>query len=378
MMTARLPLLTVALFAVVTLAFAQRPSPRDLEELSSADALALAPDWLLHGNPQQRAWAAYWIGRDRQEQDIPDLLGALESYQSSAQAESSDWTDNDSALLVVLDTLIQLNADVSPNSAAAVYAKFPVPALVLLARSRDDARGALLRIFDGTKSWAEMNWLTVADLLAANPPTGFAARLLKELSIQATIQVLSPGQRGVGAGIGGDCAGSLGDGPLRGWPPVGAYRLAAHPGPGSELLAAGENPVYLVRTLSRDYFLAAHTSDCDDRLNVTLSDLSRDLIGQLLGIKKDQFALRLDPSLEITWSTAKAYLDSATAFVLKQEEILHDIEARLEGLGLLTEAEAASLHVPFGIEIRDVRMDKTLLPNLVFADPSISVTHQQE
>lgn len=294
MTSARLRLLVAAFFATVAIAFAQRPSAVDLEQLSSADALALAPDWLRHGDPQQRAWAAYWIERDRQEEEVPQLLDALASYQASTQAGSSGWSDEDSALLAVLDALIQLNADVSPDSAEALYAKFPVQALILLARSPEDARDALLRILDETQS--RIDWLAAADLLATDPPAGFAARLLKQISIHATIQVLSPGQGELGSGWGSSCGESLGDGPRRDWPSVGAYRLAAHQSASSELLAAGENPVYLIRTLSRDYRLAAHSSqDCADQLHVTLSDLSRDLIGQLLVMKKDDFALQLNP-----------------------------------------------------------------------------------
>jgi len=52
-----LPLVALALLAGEVMAFAQHPITTSLEQMSSADALARAPKWLLRGTPQQRAWA---------------------------------------------------------------------------------------------------------------------------------------------------------------------------------------------------------------------------------------------------------------------------------------------------------------------------------
>ncbi|HMD96995.1 MAG TPA: hypothetical protein VKM93_06640 [Terriglobia bacterium] len=339
-----------------------------MEQLSSADALALTPDWVRHGDPQQQAWAAYWIQRDRQEQEVPLLLEVLASYQASAQAGSSGWTDQDTAMLYVLDTLIQMHSKVTSEQAEALYGKFPVQALILLAHDPEDARDPLLRILDKTQS--RIDWLAAADLLATDPPAGFAARLLKGISIHATIRVLSPGQGGLG-GLGSGCGGSAAWG--RGdWPPLGVYRLSTRPSTGSELFAKGENPVYVKRSVEGS---CDASEGCGDLL-LSLEALRRDLIGQLLGIRKEKFALQLNPSLNITWSSDEAYFDAASAFVAQQEEILENAQAGLEARGLLTETEAASAQPPFEVEILDLRNDKTPLPDLVFADPSINVTYR--
>src|SRR5271157_94526 len=364
----RLRLLVAAFFLSVPVIFAQQPSALDLEQLSSADALALTPDWVRHGDPQQQAWAAYWIQRDRQEQEVPLLLEVLASYQASAQAGSSGWTDQDTAMLYVLDTLIQMHSKVTSEQAEALYGKFPVQALILLAHDPEDARDPLLRILDKTQS--RIDWLAAADLLATDPPAGFAARLLKGISIHATIRVLSPGQGGLG-GLGSGCGGSAAWG--RGdWPPLGVYRLSTRPSTGSELFAKGENPVYVKRSVEGS---CDASEGCGDLL-LSLEALRRDLIGQLLGIRKEKFALQLNPSLNITWSSDEAYFDAASAFVAQQEEILENAQAGLEARGLLTETEAASAQPPFEVEILNLRNDKTPLPDLVFADPSINVTYR--
>lgn len=376
--TVRPRLLIVVLLAAATACLAQGPGTADPEHISPQDALTLAPDWVQHGDPRERAWAAYWIGRGRLEQQIPLLIDALNKYQSSPQAASSHWTDDDFATLVTLDSLIQLNADVPPDLALALYPKFRVRAVLLLARAHGDAREALLGVMDSAEQ--RMEWLAAADLLAENPPPGLAARLLQNISaIHATIQVLSAGEGFGGSASDVGCMGPGAGAPRTEWPPVGIYGLWANQGAGSELLVGGENPVYWQKKLSRDYSLAATILyGCSNPRGVGPADLSRDLIGQLLGQKKDQFALQLNPLLSISWSSPEAYLDEATSFVLKQAEILHGVENGLQARGLLTDDEAASAPPPLNVEVVDLRDgDKTPLPELLFADPSIHLIDHQ-
>ena len=196
-----------------------------LEDLDPTDASQLTSKWLEQPDPRLLAWAAFWIERDDQFQRVPQLLEIVARYNSGAgnPSSSSKWTD-DAALMAVLDALIYLHADVPVNEAEALYGKFPVQALILLSRSHDDTEEALLRILDKTANF--IDWLAAADLLAAKPPAGFAARLLKIIAINAFFRVLEPGQTAVGEGWGGDCA-SSGEDPRPKWPPIGAYRLTA-------------------------------------------------------------------------------------------------------------------------------------------------------
>jgi hypothetical protein len=378
MTSPRLGLLIAVLLATATVDFAQQPDVSDPEKVSPPDALRLAPEWLQHEDPRERAWAAYWIGRDAQQQNVPQLLDALNKYQASAQAASSDWADDDFAALVMLDALIELNADVPPDLALALYPKFRARALLLLTRSHHDAREALLGVMDGAKQRIE--WLAAADLLAANPPPGFAARLLQNISpIHATIQVLSPGEGLGGGGLAGDCMGPGAGGPRSGWPPVRIYWLWSDKAVGSELLVGGENPVYWQRKLSQDYSQAAELKyDCGNPMNAGPADLSRDLVGQLLGQKKTDFPLQLNPLLRVTWTSPKAYLDEAMPFVLKQEGILRSAEEGLQARGFLTDDEAASAHPALNVQIVDARDgNKTVLPELIFADSSIQLIDPQ-
>ena len=384
--------LALALLAPASGARGERPATDiqqlGLEDLDPADAIQLTTKWLEQQDRRRLAWAAFWIERDDQFQRVPQLVDIVARYNSSAEnpSSSSNWTDYDAALMAVLDALIYLHADVPINEAEALYGKFPVQALILLSRSHDDTEKPLLRILDKTTNF--IDWLAAADLLAAKPPAGFAARLLKAIAINAALRVLDPGQNALGEGWGGDCL-SGGEDRSPNWPPVGQYRLTARQSPGSELFAAGEDPVYLMRTLSRGYSARAPSAnDCADRMDfnfmvgkrpwglITLSDLSRDLIGQLLGFKKEDFALELDPTLDLTWTTAQAYKGAAKAFVGEQEEMLESVVLGLKARGLLSQQEAELAHPQIELRILDQRHEKTPLPRLVFANPSVDVTYE--
>ena len=80
--------------------------------------------------------------------------------------------------------------------------------------------------------------------------------------------------------------------------------------------------------------------------------------------------------MNLTWTTTKAYREAANAFVREQEERLVNIALELKARGLLTqqEAEVAGFHIE--LRILDPRKQKTLLPDLVFANPCIAITYQ--
>jgi hypothetical protein len=240
----------MALLTPASIAVGQRPATDlqqlGLEQLDPTNAIQLTTEWLEQRNPRLLAWAAFWIERDGQFQRVPQLLDIVAHYTSVARGSpnSPNWTDEDPALLAVLDALICLHADVPASQAEALYAKFPVQALVLLSRSHEDTAEALLRILDRAQ-WLT-DWLAAADLLAAKPPAGFAARLLKAIAIDATLRVLDPGQEVLGEGWGGDCASSGEDTQHQDWPLMGDTG-SRH----ASLLARscslpGEDPVYLI------------------------------------------------------------------------------------------------------------------------------------
>ncbi|HTG62610.1 MAG TPA: hypothetical protein VMG63_24785 [Terriglobia bacterium] len=189
--------LALALLAPASGARGERPATDiqqlGLEDLDPADAIQLTTKWLEQQDRRRLAWAAFWIERDDQFQRVPQLVDIVARYNSSAEnpSSSSNWTDYDAALMAVLDALIYLHADVPINEAEALYGKFPVQALILLSRSHDDTEKPLLRILDKTTNF--IDWLAAADLLAAKPPAGFAARLLKAIAINAALPLVCRG-----------------------------------------------------------------------------------------------------------------------------------------------------------------------------------------
>jgi hypothetical protein len=367
----RFPLLIAVLLATGIALRAQAPTDADLDHTRPAETDKLIQEWLPNGSPVQQAWAAYWIGRDHRYQEIPRPLDLVSTFQARSETGSSSGTDNDLLLAAVLDALIQLHGDVPKANAEALYPKFPVQALVLLSRTSDDARDVVSKIMDSATQ--RITWLAAADLLAADPPAGFTARLLKGIAIRMTIQLLSAGQSGIGWGEGGSCGEGSNSG-RGGWPPAGLYYLSLHDSPTSALLADGENPVYVRRV---DPGQDAPGS-CAEDMFLDIAGLRRDLVGQLLGLKKEQFALQLNPSLDVTWSTGQAYVDTADDSVRKPQDTLQQTVAALEAQGLLTEAEAESNRPSLEVAVLDLRREKTPLPSLSLTDPSITVTYQAQ
>ena len=367
----RFPLLIAVLLATGIALRAQTPTGADLEHTRPAETDKLIREWLPNGSPVQQAWAAYWIGRDHWYEEIPKLLDLASALQAHSGTGSSNGTDNDLLLAAVLDALIQLHGDVPKANSEALYPEFPVQALVLLSRTSDDARDALSKIMDSATQ--PITWLAAADLLAADPPAGFTARLVKAITIHMTIELLSPGQGGIGRGEGGSC-GEGSNTARGGWPPAGLYYLSLHDSPTSALLADGENPVY-VRRVDPEQDAPEH---CAEDMFLDIAGLPRDLVGQLLGLKKEQFALQLNPSLDLTWSTRQAYVDAADEFVQKQRDALQQTVAALEAQGLLTGVEAESNRPSLGVAVLDLRREKAPLPSLSLTDPSITVTYQAQ
>ncbi|HEY6290510.1 MAG TPA: hypothetical protein VI455_02985 [Terriglobia bacterium] len=360
--------------ATATLAVCQEPPATTLDQSTPEEAARLTPKWLSDGDPRHQAWAAHWILRYDQAQQLPALLGIVDRYTAHYGAAGFDsWLDHDSALLAVLDTLIQMQAEVPVEQAAELYSKVHVQALVLLALWPEDRREALLKILDHTPS--DMDWLAAADLLAPNAPDGFAARLLDGLGIHAILQVTDPGVgMGMGGGCAGDASGGLGNARLD-WPPVGEYHLSMQESPESTIFAGGENPVYVTRTVNRNYTPGSAKPDRAG-LCTTRDQLRRDLIAQLLGVKKDDFELQLYPQSTIGWNGDTEFLQAAAAFVEQQQLLLQNVSGRLHAFGLLTAAEADVCRPQLSVEVVDLRSEKTPLPELILSDPTIAVSYK--
>ena len=91
------------------------------------------------------------------------------------------------------------------------------------------------------------------NLLALRPVPGFAADLLANLKVEATVIATTPGSEQYGGGRCDDhCAASF-EIPRKRWPITGQYSLSRQQRDGAVLLVAGVDPVYATREQSTFY-----------------------------------------------------------------------------------------------------------------------------
>ena len=211
----------VLLIASLTLAHAQDPAATP-ETLDAAKAYDLATTWIVDQDPRQRAWAAELIAKYQFAALYPKLLTALNEFQPEASGKFTG-TPDELALEAIADALIKSQVPVPAMAARKLYAEFPALAIILLSRSIDDNRAALLSILDDTK--VDEVWLASANLLARNPSPEFVIKLLDDFNVFVRMSVSEPGM-GMGASF-GDCFS-----PSQAkfttpdqWPPISVYSL---------------------------------------------------------------------------------------------------------------------------------------------------------
>lgn len=234
----RLPCLVVmaTLFGpmVVIPAHAQSAMPRfDVQgALEPAAVMAL----LASGDSREQAWGAWAAGQARIGAAVPRLLEIVAS-----RLPGTDWRLDGIPLDAALDTLIQLDARVSPSLLARVYERRPASALILLSKLGPDGDSLLLPLLEGEHG---IKWFAAADLLLAHKTPGTAVLLLRGLQIDAAVYMSEDGTRG-SRGSGGSGVG-VGDGPqgrADGYPPVATYYLTTGVMPGNVVLADGPTPI---------------------------------------------------------------------------------------------------------------------------------------
>ena len=147
------------------------------------------------------------IRRDRLSRLIPDLIDAL-GDPKSIPVPTVPANDDDSARSVILDALIQLSADVPAPISAALFARYPAEATILMSHSSKSAAGPLLEILAQGKT--DECWLAAGNLLTGGREPGTAASLLRQLRLEGTVSVSEfSGEIRLPDGVVGGCTGGV-------------------------------------------------------------------------------------------------------------------------------------------------------------------------
>ena len=310
------------------------------------DVSAEAARLLKSEDNKERAWGAYLVGLHGLKEHTPRLVSTLEDER----LRSGGWHER-VVLQAALDALIRLDAEVPAESILPLYASAPDEVLILLSREPEKNGLALLQLFND--DIPDARWLALGNLLSAEGASGFAARLLGGLKIEASVYVYDRkgkreygvgGNGGHGCGAGGDVDESL--------PPVSYYHLTTEALRGSVVFASGRRNVYYARTPWDTY--------CGDGWRHLERDSARvEYLADMLGTSDEDLGLDARPFREVGCKDSRQCARSLSAV---RDEIGGAYASALKRLlerGLLDAAEAAELKPDLTLKLMDKREKKS-------------------
>lgn len=317
--------------------------------------------WLLSGDPRLVAWGAHYALIAHDENLIPELLDLAGHWQplsdrtedpSSPTKLSPEQTDERDSMAAILDALIQMNAPVSANTMRALAPDFGNVAAVLLSRMPPDQAGSLSLEFYGhlpERSYA-LRYVSAA-LLALHPLPGFAADLLANIKVQASILVVAPGQK-VGMGVSGGSCYQISETARKDWPVTGQYVLSMQHTDGALLVVAGVDPIYAKRELSTRYL----GDSCRASYGVTLGPTQRlRLIAEMLGIAPEAIQWQTSPVTNIEFYSLEKFYNAVVALVAEQQAKYRATAVELAAHNLLTSSEAHQILPELVLHLSDER-----------------------
>lgn len=326
--------------------------------------------WLHSADPRVQAWGAYVVLRDRHTEAIPVLLAMVAAFPVAGQVTTPVDADQHSAMLGVLDALIQFDAQVPAVDAERIYPEFPVQSLILLSRSQEDAAPALMTIFRSEQRWPAA-WLAAGNLLLQKHAEGFAAAVLAGMTVHVRVIVTASDSGGVVGGSTTCCGGGLA-GPRPGWPPLGVYAFGGcgdRLQPGATMLAVGADPAYYYRQVNSSYHVDA--SDC--------CNSDQDLVRQhylttLLGDFSERPPVRAHVSHSIVWQGPDSYLAELAAFIDEQQHSFAKLARRLGERKLLSDAEIKAVRPKLQLRVVDLRgSEQVALPDATALSENIVI-----
>jgi hypothetical protein len=313
--------------------------------------------WLRGDEPRLVAWGAHdaLLAGDRSL--IPNLLSLASQWQPLPQAKadhtstpllSQEQIDARDAMTAVVDALIQMKVPVPAETLRNLAPDFSNATAILLSRlSPDDAEPLALDFYHA--SWPHgygLQYVSAA-LLAQRPPQGFAADLLKSITVRAEIFVVHPGDGNFGGGSAGDCVST--QNVRKDWPSTGHYRLLEENSMGALLVVGGFNPAYAVRELSTSYLDPSCPS-----LYLGPEQRQR-LIAEMLGIAPESMPWQTNPAKTIEFISHEQFDFELHQLIDREEAKYRETAEALASRGLLNDAEEQESSPRLRVAISDMR-----------------------
>jgi hypothetical protein len=256
-----------------------------------------------------------------------------------------------------LDSLIQLNENVDVEPLLPHWNSYPDETVILLAAAPGKDQQVLLSLAGEPAPYAR--WVALSNLLAETRAPGFAALLLRELTIRVTFFVSDDGMGiGFSRGVGG---GASACGVLQvpvDYPPIAVYELTMSPATGHRVVAPGRTVVYAERKVA---YPPRGMGRCADGLPRSSDEERMHYLAKLLDASVEALPLQKRSSHAITFQIPGGFLEAVGATVRNTRARFALLVGQLQAAEMLTAAEAATLSPRIAVEVHDARADRSVL-----------------
>jgi hypothetical protein len=313
--------------------------------------------------PQLLLWASQWkalAGRDEVIKDEAETPGeassgvsagepAAEETKSRFAGLSAEQVDERDAMAAVVDALIQMKVSVPADTLRGLAADFGSDVAVLLSRMpAEQARALAFEFYRQAGDGRNGLQYVSAAMLALHPVPGFAADLIANVKVRATVLVVLPGT-GAGGGAGGGLGGAgFFENGRSDWPMIGQYALSDEKEEGDTQLVGGSNPVYARRVEMMHYRgpLSGVSLGPNERVQ---------LIAEMLGISPEDVPWKTEVDTTIEYESAGQFAGALADFLKEQQDEYRDTVAGLQARELLTAAEAKEALPEMLLTLNDMR-----------------------
>jgi hypothetical protein len=318
--------------------------------------------WLGKEDPQAEAWRAHDAMVTHDGSAIPELVSLASRWQPLVPQPISDDSarreftmiqkEERDAMTVVLDALIQLKAPVPGTALRNLAPDFENAVAVILARTPAEQSGPFSQeFFRWAKAGYTLQYVSAA-LLALQPPSGFAGKLLGDIRVQARVLAVTPGGPGIGFGISeGGCL-QASEPERDDWPEIGQYKLSIQMSEGASVLVAGSEPIYVSREST--HYLG---NECaGGRRGLYFGrEQRRALIAEMLGVPAEQIPWETDLQQDIEFRSPEQFTGELLAFVDEQQAMYRATAQALEARGLLAHSEIQQSLPQLELHLDDAR-----------------------
>jgi hypothetical protein len=327
---------------------------------------AVVQQRLESGEARLVAWGARAVLVDKRVSLLPEVESLIVGWEPRFAARPALWTqDYRYAMIAMLDTVIQMDGSLPAKTIAGLDRTLDTQRILLLVRMPWDEAGPIWKTLyepDTTQYFGTTR--VAAEMLAAHPPPGFAADLLRRITVNARVEVYSPNSGVGGGGFGGggvDC----GTGPplSNDWPEVGSYALQDTPKIKGAVLLEGTGDVYVVREVNR----RGWPDICGGFMSLT-DEMRDQFVGKMINAGGEPIDLK--PVVRIEFTTREAYYTRVVAFVEEQQAKFGEVLTRLVARGVMTEDEQRTAALRIRITLWDARGEDAVdLPPIAFRPP---------